>query len=205
MIGRKEGKRKDKKEEEGKGREGKRKKRRVGGSRGRKAGRQADRRKEEKEGGRSGAGRPRPGGEGGPAPTALTLKCSVMTMNTSSKAAPLRKGMLIFLSSLPHEPFCFEFKTRLIPAIKAGIEVEATSAPWPCPTSEVHEEPGGTQRAVPPGLTPRVSFPATSLLPVLKRNPSATQFQIGPPLGLLRLPGKLRSISSSLFIPFPSS
>ena len=57
-------------------------------------------------------------------------------MNTSSKAAPLRKGMLIFLSSLPHEPFCFEFKTTLSQPSKRGLKWKATSAPWPCPTSK---------------------------------------------------------------------
>ena len=98
----------------------------MGRSKGRKAGRQADRKKR-REGG---------AGRGGPAPTALTLKCSVMTVNTSSKAAPLRKGMLIFLSSLPHEPFCFEFKTTLSQPSKRGLKWKATSAPWPCPTSK---------------------------------------------------------------------
>lgn len=138
MIGRKEGKEKIKRRREGKGREGKRKKRRVGGSRGRKAGRQADKKEGRKGGREERGGEAPPPGRGGeaPPPTALTLKCSVMTMNTSSKAAPLRKGMLIFLSSLPHEPFCFEFKTTLSQPSKRGLKWKATSAPWPCPTSK---------------------------------------------------------------------
>lgn len=158
MIGRKEGKEKDKKEE-GEGR-GKRKQL-SGRGKGRKAGRQADKKEGRKEGGRSGAGGPPT--RGGPAPTALTLKCSVMTMNIGSKAAPMRKGMLIFpLSGAPRARSRFEFKTTLSQPSKARSEWKATSAPWPCPTSKLRRTWRDTEGCT-PGLTPRGQFPPLPL------------------------------------------
>ena len=129
----------------GNGREVKRrKKRRVGGSKGRKAGRQTGR-KEEKEGGRSGArsgaGRPRPHGS--------DLEVLRRDHEHQLEGRALAEGHAHFPLLVAPRAVLLRVQDHLIPAIKAGIEVEGDVCPLALPHLEVHEEPGGTRRAVP--------------------------------------------------------
>lgn len=106
--------------------------------------------KEEKEGGRSGAGRPRPqGGEGRPRPHGSDLEVLRHDHEHQLEGRALAEGHAHFPLLIAPRAFLLRVQDHLIPAIKAGIEVEGDVCPLALPHLEVHEEPGGTRRAVP--------------------------------------------------------
>lgn len=55
----------------------------------------------------------------------LTVKWELCTSRHSSNGTPFWKGMLIFLSSAPHWPFCFVLQTTYPPSSNRGLKWKA--------------------------------------------------------------------------------